>query len=317
MKKKRYYILTPSKVVTGGTELAHQMCCELRKMGCKAFMYYVQDKRKEPVNELVCEKYRRYGTEHVVDISEVEDENSVLVVPEGLTTWIWAVRKCKKVLWWMSVDNYLESPGHLDIEHIKKEVMIHLVQSQYAYNYLEKNGVLPEKILRLSDYISQSYGQFMLPADLRQNIALYNPKKGYEELKPIIDRVNWLKWMPLTGLSEEQMIFLMETAKIYVDFGEHPGKDRIPREAVVCGCCVITNKKGSAAFYEDIPIDDCYKIDNVSMEYDRIDALLTDICNNYEKHSERFEEYRQFVLSEKERFEKEVKEFVEFFDDGE
>lgn len=33
------------------------------------------------------------------------------------------------------------------------------------------------------------------------------------------------------------MILTMRKAKVYIDFGFHPGKDRIPREAVMCGAC--------------------------------------------------------------------------------
>jgi len=33
--------------------------------------------------------------------------------------------------------------------------------------------------------------------------------------------------------------------QVYIDFGHHPGQDRLPREAVQCGCVVITGKRGS------------------------------------------------------------------------
>ena len=55
-----------------------------------------------------------------------------------------------------------------------------------------------------------------MPAEFRQNIALYNPKKGLEELKPLIGQADWLKWIPLAGLTEEQMAAIMGVAKVYV-----------------------------------------------------------------------------------------------------
>jgi len=42
--------------------------------------------------------------------------------------------------------------------------------------------------------------------------------------------------------------------KLYVDFGKHPGKDRMPREAAVHGCCIITGRRGAAGNPFDIPI---------------------------------------------------------------
>ena len=39
-----------------------------------------------------------------------------------------------------------------------------------------------------------------------------------------------------------------------MDFGFHPGQDRLPREAALLKNCIITNREGSAAFYKDVPI---------------------------------------------------------------
>ena len=42
--------------------------------------------------------------------------------------------------------------------------------------------------------------------------------------------------------------------------------NRIPREAAMCGCCVITNRNGSAANNVDVQIADKYKFDNEADE---------------------------------------------------
>ena len=49
--------------------------------------------------------------------------------------------------------------------------------------------------------------------------------------------------------------------KVYADFGSHPGRDRMPREAALCGACVLTNRRGSANFAEDVPLPTLYKLD--------------------------------------------------------
>ena len=51
------------------------------------------------------------------------------------------------------------------------------------------------------------------------------------------------------------------TVKVYADFGSHPGRDRMPREAALCGACVLTNRRGSANFAEDVPLPTLYKLD--------------------------------------------------------
>ena len=44
-----------------------------------------------------------------------------------------------------------------------------------------------------------------------------------------------------------------------MDFGFHPGQDRLPREAAILKNCIITNKEGSAAIFQDVPIADEFK----------------------------------------------------------
>jgi hypothetical protein len=189
-------------------------------------------------------------------------------------------------------------------------VCLHLYQSYYSQDYVEKK-ISGAKGLYLSDYINDQHGKFIYPAEFRGNIALYNPAKGYKEIKPLIERSSWLKWVPLVNLDIPHMILMMEAGKIYVDFGNHPGKDRIPREAAANGCCVITNKKGAAAFDADVPIPPMYKYDSPELKLDEINALLHDICDNFAIHQKRFEDYRNIIASEKSKFESDVTRFVE------
>ena len=64
-------------------------------------------------------------------------------------------------------------------------------------------------------------------------------------------------------LSPEQVQAMLKKAKVYIDFGGHPGMDRIPREAALAGCIVVTNREGSAAFRQDVPIPSQYKIQRI------------------------------------------------------
>lgn len=313
MNQKCYYIVTPL-LASGGPELAHQMCHELLLQNQKAQMYYIKEPNKEPIDKLPNERYEKYGTSHVRSLEKVEQKNSVVIVPESSAAWILSLKKCRKVLWWMSVDNYIlntKLTGWDYFDILEPEVSLHLVQSQYAHHYLLERGVSQDKILYVSDYISENYGKFQLPAAFRKDIALYTPKKGGDKaIQPLIEKTSWLKWIPLQNFTEEQMILIMEIAKVYVDFGSHPGKDRIPREAAGCGCCIITNRQGSAGFYEDVPIPDRYKIENPSLEYGKTTGLLQDICTNWEEHNKNFNQYRNFISGERKKFSKDVKRFV-------
>lgn len=313
----RYYIIAPANIESGGPELAHQMCRELNMQKKEAYMYYVKidSYYPEPLDIEASEKYKKYETKHIRNIGEMHIEDSVLIFNEGATTYIPYINSCKKVLWWMSVDNYKSCTGESDIDIIKSQIELHLVQSYYAYDYVKNVvGVDEQNIIYVSDYIGEKYMMKIDNAIPRMNIALYNPKKGLDKIVPLIEKTPWLKWIPLIKLSEEDMIAYMHIAKLYIDFGNHPGKDRIPREAAICGCCVITNKEGSAAYYKDVPIPDKYKFSNVLGQYNQIDVLLRDICNNYEKHICNFEEYRQFISAERKKFTSDVNKMVQIIE---
>lgn len=315
---RKFYILTPARVRTGGPELCHQMCAALNSLGESAYVYYEDGDHYEPVDAEPVEDYMRYGTEHVKSMEEYLDRSDgcehILICPEARTRHLRPLSTADKiVLWWMSVDNYFKDPDRESIESIVEMVDLHLVQSEYARQFLLKEcGVDESKIIYLSDYINEDYGKFVLPGEYRKQIGIVNPAKGFEVVKPLIEKtVNRMEWIPLVKMNREEVIVSLQIGKVYVDFGNHPGKDRIPREAAACGCCIITNKKGSAAYYEDVPIPDQYKFENPEESIEEIEALIIDICENYEEHKKNFEVYREWIKQEKARFFEDVKIFAD------
>ena len=94
-----YYVLCPAQIESGGPELAHQMCHELNSIGRNAYMYYIKDNRKEPVDMESSAKYKKYETLHVIDIEDVEQKDSVVIINEGSTPWAQVLQDCRKVLW--------------------------------------------------------------------------------------------------------------------------------------------------------------------------------------------------------------------------
>ena len=312
-KYMNLYMLCPARRVTGGVELAHQLCHAINTLtDVKAKIWYtdIDDTRLETlvVNDAIPADYSAYKIECLNDYVEVDKPDNV-VVPEGLTDYIDLFDNCKIVLWWMSVDNYIDSTNEMNIDTIAAKTSLHLYQSYYSKKYVERK-IPNANGLFLADYINDEHGKFILPAEFRRDIVLYNPRKGYDEIKPFIDKIKWLEWVPLIGMEREKMILVMQMAKIYIDFGNHPGKDRIPREAAANGCCVITNKKGSAAFTEDVAIPEKYKFLNPSDSVDEIETLMQDICANFGVHQKNFDNYRDIIKSEKDKFNEDVIHFA-------
>ena len=107
-------------------------------------------------------------------------------------------------------------------------------------------------------------------------------------------------------MSNEEVYQNLISGKLYIDFGNHPGKDRFPREAAISGCCILTDKKGSAAYHKDVPILEKYKFEdkdeNINQIIERIEFCLT----NYSAAINDFKEYREYIKQEKQTFKNDV-----------
>jgi len=102
---------------------------------------------------------------------------------------------------------------------------------------------------------------------------------------------------------------LLKRAKIYIDFGPHPGMDRLPREAALAGCLVVTNQEGAAQYKEDVPLPARYKVQ--TFDPDAIHKLLKDLLENFDERTKDLDEYRDWIRGQHESMKKCVKGLVD------
>ena len=290
-------ISCPGGYVTGGTELLHQLGYKLNLFGFDAYiMYYGTDDGKPAMHPY----FSRYN---VPTVDSVEDSpENILVFPEMMALSILDIKKrfplSKHVLWWLSVDNaqMTESAEHRFSED---NDIIHLVQSYYAMDYVKNTLSVPDdRVFYLSDYINYNYLNIDVH-NTRDNTVLFNPRKGFERTASIIGSSDFLriKWRELAGIPPEKVPDVLRSAKVYIDFGNHPGKDRFPREAAACGCRIITGKRGSAAFDRDVPIPERFKIDDESDNKVILEQIYS-LVDNYEETETLYDEYIEMIHEE-------------------
>ncbi len=198
------------------------------------------------------------------------------------------------------------------VQNYKKEINsadLHLFQSYYASHFLKNTGILNSKKVYLSDYINDLYIDKSAVAlkHPRENIVLYNPKKGLNFTKKIIEKSpSWIKWVPLINMSNDEVYQNLISGKVYIDFGNHPGKDRFPREAAISGCCILTDRKGAAAYQKDVPILEKYKFNDNKKNIPNIVNQIEYCLNNYQEAIKDFDSYRDFIRQEKDIFKKDI-----------
>ena len=192
----------------------------------------------------------------------------------------------------------------MDIANNKlfKRVTLHLAQSEYARDYLSSNGI--HNSVMLGDYSHPIYLDRTAHPDVpRENIVAYNPRKGLAAARKILPLIKNGRAVALENMTRQEIVDLLLRAKVYIDFGNHPGMDRFPREAAALGTCVVTNRRGSAANAIDVPIPDMYKIDDTSPGFGQQAAAMIDgIFTDFAAHSANFVEYRNRIVREPESF---------------
>jgi hypothetical protein len=315
-KATKFYIAAPANYATGGPELLHQLAYKMKVKGKNVVMFYYPANYPNPVHE----NYQEYGISFVREIEDSPD--NVVIVPETQTNLFENFNKIKKGIWWLSVDNYylsmsgikgrlnrfllkkLGSQNYLFFNKKLKITDFHLVQSEYASELLRTFGITNTYFL--TDYLHQSFLRVNTDLSKKENIVAYNPKKGIKFTKELIQSAPDIIFVPIENMTREQVVQLLQKAKVYIDFGFHPGKDRIPREAACLGCCVITNKRGAAAYFKDIPIPLDFKFEESVNNLSKISAKIHDCFSLYGQNLSKFDNYRAHIADQEKYFDSEV-----------
>lgn len=330
-KDTKIYVHCPAGCVTGGAELLHQLVDVLRNNGLNAYIVYFGDEPHTLPSDYSC-----YNIELA---SEIEDlKQNIEVINEGRFYLIGKNHNIQKMLWWLSVDNfYICSRGYwsvidlfkwdksmavrqvvkqfvsvfikkyrvsrLSLLDLKKMKLVHAYQSEYAQNFLQNHGF--GELVSLKDFVNEDHLNGF-SRNNKENIVLYNPKKGIEFTRKIMSAATDINWVPLQNMTRLELTEVMKKAKLYIDFGYHPGKDRLPRECLMNGCCVITGKQGSAGFFEDVSVPDEYKFEDKDSSIADILKQVKYVLSNYDTAVDDFSYYRQKVKEEKPEFERDA-----------
>lgn len=299
---KKIYVYCPGNAISGGPELLHQLVAELVKNKVPASIVYYPCDRSWSTPE----PYLRY--ECPVERDVPDDSDVAVIVPEVATKLLHRFIHARRCIWWLSVDNYRGNFENwrmvrlfikrLISSQVKSpETTIHLCQSYYAIQFIKKRFNISGYFL--SDYLADEYLDANFSPD-KSDIVVYNPKKGFYTTKSIIKKAKGIKFIPIINMTRDQVRSLLDKAKVYIDFGYHPGKDRIPREAAASGCIVIVGRKGSAANDHDVNIPSKYKF--MPWQHEDIISMIRDVFSNYSSHLKAQEFYRQKIYAEKKEF---------------
>ena len=346
-KNTKIYILAPTNSATGGPECLHQMALNLKKVFKinNVLMVYLPTTSLDPIHQNY-KKYNIKFTNIVEDSDDnlliipehymflnyslklkkvrkiiwwlsvdnyfgfkFKNENhkfirSIIKIPFNIISLFNVITNYAFGI--LTIQDYLKFYySFINIAEQKeiKQASFHLMQSYYAFKFLKKK-IKNTKVLY--DYLDQNMIHISKNKKYsKKNIICYSHKSN-SFIKLVKKNLNF-KFIKLENLSQKQIINVFKKTKVYIDFGFHPGKDKMPREAALFNNCIITNKKGSAKNNFDIPIKNNYKFSEKRSNIILLKKKISNIFNNYLSELKHFKNYKLKIINEKSQFQKDLK----------
>lgn len=310
-KKSKYYIFTPANACSGGPEALHQLAYYMRKLGMEVYtVYYTYS--DFPVTQPV-DRYLQYGIK-TVSYGEIEDAlGNYVIAPENAPWCLNSFQKAQKCIWWLSVsyndvnkgtkkERLIQLKRRLFRQNVSNYRKVafnlrkcwHLCGSKYAYLYTKKK--FPTSCVEyMVEPISLDFmrmGNAELPTE-RENVVLYNPSKPSAIMTELLERGRF-NYVPLKGFTPDGLAERYRKAKLYVDFGEFGGPERMPKEAVFFGCNILVSNHNAAANDFDVAIPQRYKVED-SETAEQIEDRIQDMLVNYSSQHVDFVSFKNKV----------------------
>ena len=213
----------------------------------------------------------------------------------------------KRVFWWLSWNN---APlGNLtkfnNIINLKN--CIHIFQSKYAQKEAARLGFRGSIV---SDYTifddTADKTEFTKTNDI---CFLEGKAPGTEKL--IKELRNHFSVIAIKKMSQTQVIQTLKNSKFSIDFGSHPGKDRIPREAALHNCIPLVHDVGAAKYYEDVSLPQALKLDTTTISNTKNLIAKINLLNaRIEQTLQSIAPYTSKIQNERNVFYDEVRNFL-------
>ena len=275
---------------TGGPENMHFLSSMLNEIAGKVVsqMMYLPPHPPNP------QLYPEIPNVHVTYIHQLDDiPTNLIVVPE-----IYCVRRMRQelrirhvqyVLWWQS---FVHACINYTLGNWSVDGVWHAFHSYYQYAMVRPHLSPNKTWFFLTDFVADTYTSFDATSILakKEDLVCFNGHK--DNITAVVCKTHDIPFLEIKNMSREEVMDTMRRCKVYVDMGPHPGKDHMPREAAMMGCVVITNKSGSAAYWEDVPITE-----KVTYE-DELPLLIRKAFATFSEMYTHQQTYRNHILQE-------------------
>lgn len=321
----KFIILCPDHN-TGGPFALLQLSKAINDLGqkCEVFFFNIgkikpKTKKKNLIQKTTISdnfiiKYTRKPRIYIPDIPYKICHNlhidDVIIFPETMldySTNFYNLGFKHRVFWWLSWNNAPTAELTKFNNIINLLNSIHIFQSKHAEMEAHRLNFTGSVV---SDYTIYDKNQLNQNYNKTNDICFLEGKApGTDEL--IQDLRNNFSIISIKDMTQSQVIDTLRKSKFFIDFGSHPGKDRMPREAALNKCIPLVHNVGAAKYSEDVPLPGYLKLDSFTLSNSTLlGKKINKIKSNINQTLEDIEPYIYKIKKEREIFYNEVDKFL-------
>ncbi len=179
-------------------------------------------------------------------------------------------------------------------------------QSHYGQGFLRSTFGRDSFIL--TDY-PQPAASINVPRE--RNVVSYNGYKGQWKIDDLRRRLPEVDFVPIENMSFDQVRETLARSCIYVEIGNLPGRDRLPREAANLGTPTIMLTRGSGYCWADAPIGEKYRFAYTVDWADHMAPVIKETLADPTEITATQTSYRDWVAGEPERYDQALDAWLE------
>lgn len=320
-KVKQIIIVAPM-LTSGGPEALCQLAHELKLQGFQVNLLIIRSwneiKKKffhnnwyicAQHNNLIPTIYKEKYTVNYLDHDFILNDSSLIILPEIWGDLIPFFNPAKIAFYWLSIANFEQIGNNTTCKFFVQNKRpdffncIHLSDAPWISKKLE-NWDIHSTLIEAP--ICNYYTENIPDNATKKDLIVFNPKKGaqlaqlYKKLNPNNN------YFAIENLTEQEVIKSLDSAKIYIDFGHFPGKDRIPREALARGCVIFIHNQNCGSDYDSFPINDYFRFNERDIENGTLQNKVNQALNNFEDISKQQNDAREQLYHEYSKFSKQI-----------
>jgi hypothetical protein len=196
----------------------------------------------------------------------------------------------------------------ISIEYAERTVRRRInfgTQSFYGQGFVRTQ--LGSEAFQLTDYPRKPK---VAPEPRSKNLVVYNGSKGMWKIPDLQVRLPNVDFVPIQGMSFDEVCQLLSRASLYVEVGHLPGRDRLAREAANYGTPTVMLARGAGYCWNDFPLGERYRIPYTIDWADQMAPVIREVLDDPREIIETQAPFREWVSGEKARYEQSLDAWI-------